>query len=894
MKIINLRTEYKVNPTGIDTPAPRMSWQLVSGKRGTEQTSYHIRAALSEKNLRDNTNSIWDTGIVQSDRSVHIEYSGKELKSGQCVFWKVTVQDNHGDKAVSKETACWEMGLLNEPDWKAFWIEADTEEDVSQSTPCPILRKEFRLKNNVREARIYVTCHGLYQLNMNGEKISDELFTPGWTSYHKRLQYQVYNVTKHVQAGSNAIGVTIGDGWYRGYLVWEGNKNFYGDKAALLLQLKITYNDGSEEYIMSDDTWKAAPGRILKSDIYNGETYDARLEINGWDRPGFNDEDWHGVILKNYGKKNLVASEGPAVRVTQTIRPISKVITPRGEMVFDLGQNIVGRVQFKLKGEAGTKITLKHAEVLDKEGNFYTDNLRSAKAEDQYIFKGGGIETFEPHFTFHGFRYIQVKDYTAEISPDDITGRVIHSDMAPSGDFECSDNLVNKLQKNIQWGLRGNFLDVPTDCPQRDERLGWTGDAQVFAPTACFNMDVAAFYTKWMKDFVADQKEDGAVPWVVPMVVKGGAGTGWSDGYGATGWADAAVIIPWTVYQVYGDTRILENQYESMKAWVEFMKKQSGNAYLFRKGFHFGDWLAYATTQSDYPGATTDKDLIATAYFHYSTGLLQKTATILGKKKDAENYLQLKEKIKNAFQKEFMTPSGRLSSNTQTAYVLALAFDLVPEKFKLSAANRLADDVKRFGHITTGFLGTPLICHVLTDNGYPELAYMLLFRRDYPSWLYPVIMGGTTIWERWDGIRPDGSFQTTAMNSFNHYAYGAVGNWLYSKVAGIMADPECPGYKRIIIKPYLTDNLSYARGEYHSAYGEIKSHWERKANKLYLKVVIPANTTASIELPAKGIECITESGSPVSEIKEIKVKGISEGRIILETGSGIYDFEAEI
>ena len=894
LSVVNLRTAYQTNPVGIDVLKPGLSWEIVSDERKVLQTAYQIRAALSAETLNSEKNLFWNTGKKASDQSVHVSYSGPVLKSGQRIWWQVKVWDNKGRESDWSDIAFWEMGLLAESDWKASWIEPDIQEDVSASTPCPFLRKEFRLKNNIREARIYVTCHGLYQLNMNGEKVSDELFTPGWTSYHKRLQYQVYDVTKQVQAGRNAIGVILGDGWYRGHLVWEGKKNLYGDKVALLLQMKVTYENGTEEYILSDDTWKAATGPILKSDIYNGETYDARLELNGWDKTGFNDKVWSGASKKDYGKKNLIASEGPAVRITQTIKPLSKIITPRGELVFDLGQNIVGWVQLKLKSEAGTKITLKHAEVLDREGNFYTDNLRAAKAEDHYIFKGDGMETYEPHFTFHGFRYVKVEDYPGEISLDDISCRVIHSDMKPTGDFECSEALINRLQKNIQWGLRGNFLDVPTDCPQRDERLGWTGDAQAFAPTACFNMDVAAFYTKWMKDFIADQNDDGAVPWVVPMVVKGGAGTGWSHGYGAAGYADAAIIIPWTVYQVYGDKKILETQYESMKAWVEFMRKQSGDAYLFNKGFHFGDWLAYATTQSDYPGATTDKDLIGTAYYYYSTCLLQKIAGVLGKEHDAGDYSVLKEKIKNAFQREFMTPTGRLSSNTQTAYVLALAFNLVPENLKASAAGRLADDIRKFGHITTGFLGTPLICHVLTENGYPDLAYMLLFRKEYPSWLYPVTMGATTIWERWDGIRPDSSFQSAGMNSFNHYAYGAVGNWLYTKVAGISIDPEFPGYKHFIIKPYLTDKLSYARAEYHSVYGNIKSHWERNDDHLKLHVVIPVNTTSVIEIPAKDIRDITEGKIPVSELNEIIVKGIASDRVILYLGSGTYDFEAKL
>ena len=901
-EVTNLITEYKTNPIGIDIASPRLSWEITTGDRNIIQIVYQVKAAYSLEKLSSEDNLIWNSGKVNSEQSIHVEYKGPELQSGQRIYWMVKVWDNKGRESEWSEAAFWEMGLLNYSDWKAFWIEPDITEDVTTSSPCPFLRKEFKPGDIIKEAKVYVSSRGLYQLFLNGNKVGDELFTPGWTSYHKRIQYQVYDVTSQLNNGRNAIGVILGDGWFRGYQGWNDEKNFYGNKLALILQLEIIYENGSKEIIVTDKSWKSSTGPILKSDLYNGELYDARLEMNGWDQPGFNDKSWNEVIEKDYSKEVLTASESVPVRITEIIKPVRKFITPEGDMVFDLGQNIVGWVQFKLNGEAGTKITLRHAEVLDKEGNFYTANLRAAKQEVQYIFKGEGEEIFEPHFTFHGFRYIAVDDYPGEVTADNLTGKVIHSDMMPSGNFECSDTLINRLQKNIQWGLRGNFLDVPTDCPQRDERMGWTGDAMVFTPTACFNMNAAPFFTKWMKDLALEQRDDGSVPWVVPNVVKDGGGTGWSDGFGATGWADAAVIIPWVVYQAYGDKRILENQYESMKAWVDYMIKQAGDRYIFDYGFHFGDWLSFAEYHSyiynapdyGYAGANTDKDLIATAYFYYSTGLLQKTAKLLGKFEDEKKYNQLLPKIKSAFQNEFITNSGRLTSGTQTAYVLALSFGLIPENMKEKAAERLADDVKHFRHLTTGFLGTPLICQGLSENGYPDLAFMLLFNKRYPSWLYAVTMGATTIWERWDGIKPDSTFQDVGMNSFNHYAYGSIGNWLYSKVAGINTDPEAPGYKKIIIKPLLTEKLGYVKAEYHSMYGNIISHWQLKEGKLELNVIIPANTTAQIHIPAYDKEKILENGSPVSKNENIKVLGIENGRVILETGSGEYNFETII
>ncbi len=621
---------------------------------------------------------------------------------------------------------------------------------------------------------------GLYELSINGHKVGDEYFTPGWTSYQKRLQYQVFDVSNLLVEGENAIGAILGDGWYRGYLVWQGNKNLYGEKIALLAQLKITYADGSEEWIVSDSTWKSSTGAILQSDIYNGETYDARLETTGWDKPGFNDSAWQPIETIAPPVAPLVASEGSPVRITQVLRPIEKIITPKGELVFDMGQNFVGWVQFSLTGKAGEQITIDHAEVLDQDGNFYTANLRAAKAQDTYIFKGAGLETWHPRFTFHGFRYIRISHYSGEIEIDNMEGHVVHTDMEKTGDFTCSDPMINQLQQNIDWGLRGNFLDVPTDCPQRDERLGWTGDAQVFASTAVFIRHTAPFYTKWMKDLALEQRTNGSVPWVVPNVVKDGGGTGWSDGFGATGWADAALVIPWEVYQAYGDTRILESQYESMRGWVEYMIRHSGDRYIFDFGFHFGDWLSFAEYMSyhynapdyGYAGAYTEKELVATAYFYYSTTLMMKIANILGKQDDAERYAAILPKIKKAFQREFITETGRITSNSQTAYTLALSFGLYDETLHTNGAERLANDVNHFEHLTTGFLGTPLLCKALSDNGYADLAYMLLFNKRYPSWLYPITKGATTIWERWDGIKPDGSFQTVGMNSFNHYAFG--------------------------------------------------------------------------------------------------------------------------
>jgi len=713
------------------------------------------------------------------------------------------------------------------------------------------------------------------------------VFTPGWTSYDHRLQYQTYDVTDLLQRGDNAIGVTLGDGWYRGFLAWNDNRNVYGKRLALLLQLRVTYTDGRVQTVGSDGSWKASTGPILKSDIYNGESYDARLEKPGWSRPGYDDEAWTAVSVINHSKDILIAPAGPPVRETEVITPVAILHTPSGETVFDMGQNMVGWVRLRVNGPAGTTVTLRHAEVLDQEGNLYRDNLRVAKATVQYTLKGGGEEVYEPHFTFQGFRYVAVEGFPGTPTLETLRGIVVHSDMTPTGTFETSNSMLNQLQHNIVWGQKGNFLDVPTDCPQRDERLGWTGDAQVFSRTAAFNMDVAGFYTKWLGDLAADQKANGSIPFVIPDVLTHGT----PNGIGATGWADAGVIIPWTVYLVYGDTRILENQYESMKAWVGYMDSRAGEDRIWDGDFHFGDWLAYATNRSDYPGATTDKDLIATAYFAYSTSLLQRIATILGKTDDAARFATLENEIKAAFRREYITPNGRMASNTQTAYALALSFGLMPDNEVAQAAQRLANDVRSFDdHLTTGFLGTPLLSQTLSDHGHLDVAYALLEQDTYPSWLYPITKGATTIWERWDGIKPDGSFQDPGMNSFNHYAYGAIGSWMYRVVAGLDLDPQEPAYKHVLIRPQPGGDLTSARASLETMYGTTASAWEIADGQFHLDVTIPPNAHATVRLPHATVAQVTESGRALTGARGVTGTTQDGSTVVVEVGSGRYQF----
>jgi len=888
LAVTTLRTEHTTNPLGIDRQQPCLSWTMSASARGATQSAYQIQVAETRQALAAGGDLVWDSGKVRSDRSLHNSYEGPALSAQQRYYWRVRVWDQNDRASDWSTPAWWEMALGGLADWQAEWIEPDWTKDVSTPQTSPMLRSEFDVDGSVQSARLYVTAHGLYEMHLNGQRVGDQVLTPGWTSYDHRLQYQTFDVTDPLQQGANVLGAFLGDGWFRGYIGFQGQRAFYGDHLALLAQLHVTYADGRTEIVArTDEGWKASTGPIRMSDIYMGETYDARLEKPGWTEPGYDDTVWQDVRVAQHDMQRLVAPPSPPIRRIQEIKPVEVIYTPEGDTVLDMGQNMVGWMRMRVGGPAGTTVTLRHAEVLDKEGNFYTANLRSAKQTTRYILNGEGEEVYEPHFTFQGFRYVDVNGYPGELNPDHFTGVVVHSDIAPTGHFESSHPLVNQLQHNIVWGMKGNFLDIPTDCPQRDERLGWTGDIQVFASTASFNMNTAGFLEKWLRDLEADQRDDGSVPYVVPNVLGEGAS-------GAAGWADASVIVPWAMYQAYGDERILETQYESMKAWVEYVRQraqQDSTTYLWDNDFTFGDWLAFTNDPDGarfYPGAYTNTDLISTAYFARSTDLLRRSAEILGRENDAQRYRSLFEQIKRAFQQEYMTPRGRALSDTQTAYLLALQFGLLPQDLEPDAAQYLAANVEDRGHLTTGFLGTPHLNPTLSQYGYTEEAYDLLLRTEYPSWLYPVTMGSTTIWERWDGIKPDSTFQDPGMNSFNHYAYGAIGQWLYEEVAGIQA--ASPGYKEIVIAPRPGGGLSHARAFLDSGYGRIASNWSRTDERFELAVTISANTQASIRLPGADLEAVTEGGQPLADAEGISNARQAGSEVVLDAGAGQYVF----
>jgi alpha-L-rhamnosidase len=888
VKVQNLLCENLVNPVGIDIDHPRFSWQIISDQRSVIQTAYEIRVSKSSSSLQEGTDLVWNTGNVLSQESAHIIYDGEALQSGQRYFWQVRIWDNKGSSSEWSQPAFWQTAMLHFSDFTAAWIGPGFTEDTILR-PSPVFRKQFQTSKKIQSATAYITAHGLYEAFINGQRVGDSYLTPGWTSYGTRLQYQVYDVLPLLKEGDNAIGVMLGNGWYRGYIGYTGKKNFYGDDAALFFQMDIVYDDGSTQSVVTDPTWKSSTEAVLSSELLNGETYDARMQKTGWNSTGYDDSNWKGVMIHDYPRDVLIASYNEPVRKHEKFVPVKIIKTPKGDQVLDFGQNLVGWVQFRVSGKEGDKVTLYHAEVLDRKGNFYTENLRSAKAKDTYILRGGGIETFEPHFTFHGFRYVKVNGYPGELKASNFTAIALYSDVKTTGNFSCANKLVNQLQHNIQWGQKGNFLDVPTDCPQRDERLGWTGDAQAFFRTAAFNMGVNNFFVKWLKDLAAGQATNGAVPFIIPAIDLGFGNVP----IGAAGWSDAATIIPWNLYLVYGDKQILFDQYTSMKDWVDYIQKSS-NDDLWNTGFQFGDWLSYRAAENDpfdYVSAVTDKQFVAQCFYANSVQNMINAAKALDYTSDVFKYSELLQRIKKAFLDEYVTPNGRLISNTQTAYVLALAFDMLPENMRAKTAERLVDNIKKYKyHLTTGFLGTPYLCQVLSRYGYTDVAYELLLQDTYPSWLYPVKMGATTIWERWDGIKTDSTFQDPAMNSFNHYAYGAIGDWLYRSVAGIETDENGPGYKQIIIKPYIGKKILSASADLQTSYGLVSSHWKIENGNLTIDIEIPANTTCMVYIPAKDMRVVREEGKELFTVKDLQTSGSEDGFIKVKTGSGKYHF----
>lgn len=913
LRVSEITVQYLDRPVGLGG-RPWFGWKLESDRRNVIQEAYCLEIGADA----DCSRLVWKSGWVESHESVHVEAEGFAPESCTKYYVRVKVRDGQ-EESVFCEAAPFVMAILNQEEWQARFITAERPED-KDSSGSTCLRKEVRLSGEVESAFVCATALGLYHFYINGEKIGADEMTPGWTSYKNHLCYQTYEVTDYLKQGDNALGAMVGAGWYKGKMGFLHLRNNYGDRTAFLMQLLIRYRDGREEIVVTDDSWTGHDGPVTFSEIYDGETYDARLEIDGWNLAGMgqavkslagqqeqtvesptgqqeqtvklpdgqqvqavNTSDWRPVETVDFPMSALCAQAGSKVQVVETL-PVKEILTtPQGDRVLDFGQNLTGRVQFRVRGNAGDQVRLHFFETLDAAGNVYTANLRTAKEEVTYICKGQGEELYHPYFSFQGFRYAHVISWPGELRQEDIEAQALHSFMKETGDFQCSHPLVNQLHHNIRWSMKGNFLDVPTDCPQRDERMGWTGDAQIFCRTACYLMNTYTFFAKWLKDVAADQTPEGGVPHVVPDIISGKEEDDWllSQGtHSAAAWADVAVINPWNLYLMYGDKTILEEQYDSMKRWIGFMRDHAVD-YIWNYKLQFGDWVALDAEEGSYFGATPN-DLTCTAYFAHSTDLFARIAGILGRDDDAREYGELYEKIKEKFRRTFFQEDGKMTAMTQTAHIVALYFGLVPEERRRQTAAQLVKLLeKEQGHLVTGFVGTPYFCHALSRNGYVKEAYELLLKEDFPSWLYQVKMGATTIWEHWDGLKPDGTMWSPDMNSFNHYAYGAVGEWLYRVVLGIEADEKDPGYHHMIISPQTGDAFAFAKGHYDSVYGAVKVHWEKgqQEGERRLYITIPANTTADI--------CL-ESGAVVVAADGLEFAD-KAGVLTAVAGSGVYE-----
>ncbi|MGL6200879.1 MAG: family 78 glycoside hydrolase catalytic domain [Lachnospiraceae bacterium] len=927
----SLRTGHLINPIGLDLKSLCLSWQIHTDKNNAMQTAYQIHASNS-----DSFDSIiWDSKKIASDQSQNIPYFGPALKSMERIYWRVKTWDQKEESEYS-QTAFFEIGLKN-ADWKAKWIEPEDEADPDTYKPAPYLRKEFTVKKDLIKARAYMTAKGVYSFYVNGKLGTDDLFTPGATSYHKRLQYQAYDITDLLTEGENTLGIILGDGWWRGSTGGNGFKNNFGYKLAFLGQLVLTYANGSHEIIASDSSFKTSLGPILKSDFKAGEIYDARNSLEGWNKPGFEDFLWKKVHVTQDGVDCLIASKSVPVKAIETYHP-EVLTTPNGEKVLDFGQNIFGWVEMTVQGSEGTEVWLEYGEILNKDGNFTTDNLVVEGVVDPedfqkvcYVLSGKGVEQHHPLFAAFGFRYVLVRNYPGEVRAENFISRAIYSAMEETGSFKCSNPLINQLVSNSRWSQKGNFVDIPTDCPTR-ERAGWTGDAQVYCRTAADFMNVYTFFEKWTADLAAEQFKEGQVPNTVPnaygyhnkeevlrvaknslitdpMLLEGPGVPYMTDS--STGWGDASVIIPWTMYLCYGDKNILENQYPSAKAWVDYMDISAKNRndqyknhpayknftdsevdgdYIYDTGFHYGEWLEADYDLDEFVNAAdetmakmfNDSDpIVATAYFAYSSRLLSEIAAVLGKKEDEEKYRQLFAKIKRVYNKYFIADDGNILDDRQAPYIRVLAFDLVEEGKKQAVINKLVEVLKANDyHLNTGFLSTPFILEVLADNGHLDIAYKVLEQETSPSWLYNVKSGATTILETWKGIE-NGTY------SHNHYAFGAVCDFLFSRAAGIQPMWKTPGYKHFLLKPHSGGSLTEVEAVYESAYGTIKSSWKKCNTVIDYSFTIPPNTAATIILPIRDEE--------MEAIKSIYSNAVyEEGYVVLEFGCGIYKISTKI
>jgi alpha-L-rhamnosidase len=860
--VVNLRVESRVAPLAIGEPKPRFGWQLSSESRGVVQQGYRIVVSAGGTTL-------WDSGVVASRETTGIEYAGETLPFGAAVEWSVEVMVA-GDSQFRSASSTFETA----PDpavWDvAQWVTVRrTQYQHDDHRPAPHLRKRIDPGAAVARARLHVTAGGLVEPWIEGERLDRSSLGPGWTDYRLRVPFHTYDVTRFLRGGAVTIGAVLADGWYAGGVGPFHKRNFWGKHPVLKAVLVIDRENGSREIITTDESWEGAFGEIQSADLLQGEVIDARERLTGWST-GSQHGAWRPVTVEDGPQGRPVPALLPGAAPFAELHPVSITEPTRGSLVFDLGQNFAGHIRVTLNGRPGTIVRVRHAEVLGPDGTIYTENLRGARATDTFVLAGDGDEVFEPSSTYHGFRYAEITGIAADQLVS-VVGVAVSSVEEFTGEFATGSAMVNQLQSNIQWSMASNFIEVPTDCPSRDERTGWTGDAQIFAPTATFNADVASFYTKWMDDIDDTRMENGALPDIAPAVVMDWAREG------SSGYAEAGIIVPWVMYEAYGDTRILERFFDAGAAWVAYIAQRSPDlVWRENRNTDYGDWLA---------PEETPKDLTATAYFARSAQLLGRYAQALGREQSRLEYESLHARIADAFRAAFVNADGTMPAGTQTAYTLALRFDLLLPDQRDAAAAALARNVDERGHISTGFLAVAQVMPLLSEIGRSDLAYRLLLNEQYPSWGHHVTNGATTIWERWDGWRAETGYQDPLMNSFNHFALGSVGEWMYGYAAGLRS--AAPGYARLHVEPRLNRALGSARASTHTVRGPASVDWELAGDTVSVTVVVPANVAATVLLPCVDV---LESGTPLAEADGVLSSELGETGAVIEIGSGTYVF----
>ncbi len=888
LQVKDLRTEYLKNPKGIDMPQPRFSWAISSGRRDVMQGAYQIMVSGSMNDISGGKADMWNSQKVNSDRSVNVPYNGKEFKSDMTYYWKVKVWDQDGDESGWSKINFFHTGLLKKSDWQGEWIGA---KDTSISAP--LLRKEFQVKKEIKNAYVFIAGLGYYELYLNGEKVGDHVLDPGTSDYNKRALYVTYDVKKYLKEGDNAVGVWLGNGFFRMRTI-----NYYGDRPQLLLQMNIEYTDGTSEHIVSNTSWKTSDSPIRENSIYDGEVYDARREKPGWDSAGYNDRDWPNAVKVNVPEgRQLSPQLMPPIRVVKTLYPVSMKEPEKGVYVFDFGQNLTGWPELFVSGGEGQKVIMRTAEInvndyahiKGGEINTSVDTIdaapdRSAKATDIYILAGRhGTEVYEPRFTYHGFRYVQLEGYPGKPDLTSLRVKVVHTDVQTAGSFDCSNQLFNRIHQNILWGQRSNLFSVPTDCPQRDERLGWMADADLSAEEALHNFDMAAFYTNWIREIQDDQNPDGSVSDLVPCHK-------WNP-VGTPAWQAAYPVIVWYVHKYYGDNRILEEHYSSLKKWMKYMASISDN-YIITKGR--GDWVAPKLSYIPDDGSIP---ITSTGYYFNSAEIMSSIAGILGNTKDSVMYAGLADSIKNAFNSRFWNSSGNCyGTGSQTSNAFPLYVGLVPENKRQAVVDNLVNNIMMThdGHLWTGILGTKALVEVLPEYGYPGVLYTIANQVTFPGWGYMISRGATTLWERWGSLR----YFNAAMNSLNHIMFGSIDEFFYKDLAGIKIKE--PGYKKILIRPYTGRGLNFVKSSVKTVRGTVASNWEKKGNSLMLNVVIPPNSKAEVDIPTEGLNSpfnLKESGRIIFENGAYKsgapgINDVSENKKYLKVniGSGNYKF----